>query len=202
MKALLRDKLKEKTDLDIDCLLCISQRDIREEFTIKIHDSLFPTEVSTITEIISVGVQVQNDGDDSQVKAGEYGNNVSLEDTSLKGIPEIPCKDDQDKVLDCDNLSDTTAVGSSHSGSPEDPAEQVIENTCKSEGHPKEETETDQIENAQGTRKDENLFENASQEFDGLHNRNVLNSDDVCDTTVVDSSHLDDSIQDVKKNCA
>ena len=129
LKALLRDKLKEKTDLDIDCLLCISQHDIREEFTIKIHDSLFPTEVSTITEIISVGVQVQNDGDDSQVKAGEYGNNVSLEDTSLKGIPEIPCKDDQDKVLDCDNLSDTTAVGSSRSGSPEDPAEQVIENS-------------------------------------------------------------------------
>ena len=188
LKELLRDKLKEETNVDVDCLLCISQRNTGEEFTIKIHDLLFPTEISTITENSYVGVQVENEGDDSQVQAGEYENNVSLEDTLSKGVPEIPSKD-------CDNLSDTTAVGSSRSGSPEDPAEQVIEN--KSEGHPEE--EADQIENVQGTRKDDNHFENASREFGGLQKRNVLNGVDVCNSTVADSSHVADPIQDVNK---
>ena len=188
LKELLRDKLKEETNVDVDCLLCISQRNTGEEFTIKIHDLLFPTEISTITENSYVGVQVENEGDDSQVQTGEYENNVSLEDNLSKGVAEIPSKD-------YDNLSDTTAVGSSRSGSPEDPAEQVIEN--KSEGHPEE--EADQNENVQGTRKDENLFENASQEFEGLQKRNVLNGVEVCDSTVAYSSHVDDPIQDVNK---
>ena len=94
---------------------------IGEEFTIKINYSLFPTEISTFTENNAVGVQVENEGDDSWVQAREYENNVSLEDTLSKRVPDIPSND-------CDNISDTTSVSSSRSGSPEDLAEQVIEN--------------------------------------------------------------------------
>ena len=154
------------------------KRDI-EEFTIKIHESLFPAELSNTTETISVGIQVQNDDGDSQVK----GNNVSLEDTLSKGIPEMT-KDDQDKVPDCDNVLDTTAAGSSRSGSPEDPTEQVIEN--KSEGHP--EAQSDQI-GVQGTRKVEIPDENASEKFDELQHTNVLNGIGICESTVAESSN-------------
>ena len=193
LKQLLRDKLKGRTNVDIDCLLCISQNDKGEELTIKIHDSLFPAKISNNIETVSVGIQVENVGDDSQVEAGENGNNVSLEDPLSKGIAEIPCKDDQDKVPDCDNLSDRTAPGSSRSLSPEDPVEQVINN--KSEGH--SEKETDQIDNLQGTRKDENPVRNASQEIDDLQNMKVLNGVDICDSTVVDSSNVSGPAPDV-----
>ena len=193
LNQLLRDKLKGKSNVDIDCLLCISQRDEGKEFTVKIHDFLFPTKISNNIETISVGIQVENVGDDPQVKAGENGNNVSLEDTLSKGMAEIPCKDDQDKAPDGDNLSDTTAPGSSRSATPEDPAEQVT--NIKSEGHP--EKESDQIDNVQGTRKAVNPVGNGSQEIDDLQNVNVLNSVGMCDSTVADTSNVGDPTPDV-----
>ena len=187
LKQLLRDKLKGKTNVDIDCLLCISQRDMGEEFTIKIHDSLFPAKILNSTETISVGIQVENVDNDSQVEAGENGNNVSLEDTLSKGIAEIPRKDDQDKAPDCDNLSDTTAPGSSRSGSPDDPAEQAIRNNGP-------EKESDEVDNVQGMRKDENAVRNASLKID---DGNVLNGVGICDSTVADSNNVGDPTQDV-----
>ena len=108
---------------------------------------------------------------------------MTLEDTLSKGIIEMT-KGNQEKVTDCHNVSDTTATGSSRSGSPEDPTE-----------HPEQ---SDQI-CVQGTRKDEIPVENVSEKIDELQNRNVLNGIGICDSTVADSSNLGDPIQDAEK---
>ena len=137
IRQVLREKLKDKTDVDIDFILCICDKDSGKEFSIKMHGSLFRDEASN-AGATSVGTQMEREG---------YDRNVSLEDSLSKGNSETSSKDEKEKTPDANNMSDTTAGVSSRSASSEDPVEEeMIES--RSDNHP--EGEFAQIADAVG----------------------------------------------------
>ena len=154
---LIKEKLKEKVNVDIDCLLCILLNDTGQEFIIKIHETLRSDSLST-----SISTQVEEN---------LLANNVSLEDTLSKGTAETPPIKDQEKGLDRDDCSETTVVGSNHSDR-ESPTKDV-EGEKRSKDDIAKEAEELGVDEGHLDDVQEHLnddpFEDISQEFDEIN---------------------------------